>query len=114
MATNEQTVDTALYEREKGTYHKILIGLLILTAITFVQPHLFLAHATFEAQLLIGFAKAWLIVAYYMHLKSEKPVIGIMVAFALMLVLFFFVTTIIDVHHFQFTDESYITNGTLK
>ena len=114
MATNSQTVDSGLYAREKGMYLKILIALLVLTAITFVQPYFFLKEMTFEAQLLIGFAKAWLIVAFYMHLKSEKPVLSIMVSFTLMLVLFFFVTTIIDVHHFQFADESYITNGTMK
>ncbi len=110
MATN--TIDAGLYEREKGMYLKILIGLLVLTALTFVQPHLFMAHATFEVQLLIAVAKAWLIVAYYMHLKSEKSVLGLMVTFAMILVVFFFTTTLIDVNHFQFADESYITTGT--
>jgi len=110
MGTN--TIDTGLYEREKGMYLKILIGLLVLTALTFVQPHLFMKDATFGVQLAIAGAKAWLIVAYYMHLKSEKSVLGLMVLFAMVLVLFFFTTTMIDVSHFQFADESYITTGT--
>ncbi len=112
MHTNTHEIDTGLYDREKGMYLKILIGLLVLTALTFVQPYIFFKHMTFEVQLLIAFAKAFLIVAYYMHLKSEKPVIGLMVAFAMLLVLFFFFTTMIDVSNFQFADESYITSAT--
>ena len=109
---NAQTVDTGMYEREKGMYVKVLIALLILTAITFAQPFVFFKSITFEAQILIAFAKAWIIVAYYMHLKNEKRVLGLMVAFSLMLVLFFFFVTMIDVSNFQFADESYITSAT--
>jgi cytochrome c oxidase subunit 4 len=114
MATDRQTIDTGLYDREKGMYLKILIGLLVLTALTFVQPFVLFKHATFEIQLLIAVAKAFLIVAFYMHLKSEKPVIGLMVTFAMILVVFFFTTTLIDVSNFQFADESFITTGIHK
>ena len=110
MAANEQKIDAELFDREKGMYLKILIALLALTALTFAQPYIVLKHYTFEVQMLIGFAKAWLIVAFYMHLKSEKPVLGLMVAFALMLVGFFFIVTLIDVSHFQFATESFITH----
>jgi caa(3)-type oxidase subunit IV len=96
------------YEDEKGRYYKVLIGLLLLTAVTFVQPYIF--HAgTFTAQMLIAVVKAWLIVMYYMHLKGEK-LIGVMVLFSMFLVFIFFIIVIgVDVVNFQFASESHIT-----
>jgi len=97
------------YKTERATYYKVLIGLLLLTAVTFIQPHLFMTHSTFLAQMLIAVVKAWLIVMYYMHLKGEK-LIGASVIFALLLVTVFFVIVIgIDVSNFQFGAESHIT-----
>ena len=97
------------YKAERSVYYKVLIGLLLLTAVTFVQPHLFMANATFLAQMVIAVAKAWLIVIYYMHLKGEK-LIGAMVIFSLALVLVFFIIVIgVDVANFQFGAESHIT-----
>ncbi len=105
MGTNT----TLNYKEERANYYKVLLGLLVLTAITFVQPHMFMAESTFLAQMIIAVAKAWLIVMYYMHLKGEK-LIGAMVWFALALVLIFFVIVIgIDVVNFQYVDESPIT-----
>jgi cytochrome c oxidase subunit 4 len=96
------------YNEEKGVYFKVLIGLLVLTAITFIQPSLFMAESTFLAQMIIAVIKAWLIVMYYMHLKGEKLIIG-MVWFTLSLVLVFFIIVIgIDVVNFQFGAESHI------
>lgn len=104
--------NTVNYSVEKKIYYKVLVGLLVLTAITFVQPHLFMTHSTFLAQMLIAVVKAWLIVIYYMHLKGEK-LIGAMVWFALALVTVFFIIVIgIDVAHFQFGNESYIIQDT--
>lgn len=96
------------YKEERARYYKVLIGLLLLTTVTFVQPYIF--HAgTFSAQMLIAVVKAWLILMYYMHLKGEK-LIGAMVIFALLLVLVFFVIVIgVDVTNFQYGAESYIT-----
>jgi caa(3)-type oxidase subunit IV len=111
MGTNTHQTDAATYEREKKGYYNVLIGLLVLTAITFAQPHYFLTSVTFEAQLFIGAVKAWLIVVYYMHLKGEK-LIGTTVVFALFLVAFFFIIVMIDVNHFQFGDVSHITSET--
>ncbi len=97
------------YKAERATYYKVLVGLLLLTAVTFVQPHLFMTHSTFLAQMLIAVVKAWLIVMYYMHLKGEK-LIGATVIFALFLVVVFFVIVIgIDVPNFQYSSESHIT-----
>jgi len=104
MDTNT-TID---YQVERKRYYKVLVGLLLLTAVTFVQPYIF--HAgTFTAQMFIAVIKAWLIVMYYMHLKGEK-LIGTMALFSLSLVFVFFVIVIgVDVANFQFGAESHIT-----
>ncbi len=81
---------TVNYEEDKKVYYKVLVGLLLLTAVTFIQPHLFMTHSTFLAQMLIALVKGWLIVMYYMHLKGEK-LITAMVWFALALVTVFFI-----------------------
>lgn len=101
--------NTVNYQEEKKIYYKVLVGLLVLTAITFIQPHMFMTHSTFLAQMLIAVVKAWLIVIYYMHLKGEK-LIAAMVWFSLALVAVFFIIVIgIDVANFQFGAESHIT-----
>ena len=102
MATNT-SVD---YNAEKGGYYKVLVGLLVLTAVTFIQPSMF-TEGTFAVQMLIGLTKAWLILMYYMHLKGEK-LIGYTVMFSVFLVVYFFIIVVIDVNDFQFTDDSHI------
>jgi len=100
---------TINYQEERKVYYKVLVALLILTAITFIQPHLFMTGSTFLAQMLIAVVKAYLIVMYYMHLKGEKLIIP-MVWFAMSLVTVFFIIVIgIDVANFQFGAESHIT-----
>lgn len=101
-------MDTNTYQSQRGLYYKILIGLLLLTTVTFIQPHMFMTGSTFMAQMAIAVVKAWLIVMYYMHLKGEK-LIGAMILFALALVLVFFIIVGIDVANFQFGAESHIT-----
>lgn len=102
--------NTINYEKERKGYYKILIGLLLLTSLTFIQPHIYTAN-TFASQMFIAVIKAWLILMYYMHLKGEK-LIGAMVIFALFLVSVFFIIIIgIDVPNFQFGAESYITSA---
>lgn len=101
-----KTID---YKKERSVYYKILVGLLVLTAVTFVQPHMFMTESTFLAQMLIAVAKAWLIVMFYMHLKGERLIIW-MTGFSLFIVFTFFAIVIgVDVQHFQFKDESHIT-----
>jgi len=105
MSTNAN-VD---YQAEKGGYYKVLVGLLILTTITFIQPSMFLTDATFGVQMLIGLVKALIILFYYMHLKGET-LIGWTVSFAVFIVVFFFSIVIFDVQNFQFSDESHISS----
>ena len=100
---------TKTYEEERAGYYKILVGLLLLTAVTLIQPHYFLENATFGIQMFIGVIKAWMIVMYYMHMKGEK-LIGASVVFAMFLVAFFFVIVMIDVNNFQYGDVSHITS----
>ena len=104
MVTNND----AQYYEDRARYYKVIVGLLLLTTITFIQPHMFLTSVTFGAQLFIALIKAILIVFYYMHLKGET-LIGWTVIFAMSLVTFFFIVVMTDVHHFQFKDVSHIT-----
>lgn len=98
------------YKSENGLYWKVLFGLLVLTAVTLVQPSMFMAESTFALQMFIGLIKAWLIVFYYMHLKGEK-LIASTVWFALSLVAYFFLIVVIDVNRFQYKDGSHITDA---
>ena len=108
MGTNTKTID---YKKDRAVYYKILVGLLLLTAVTFVQPHLFMHESTFLAQMLIAVVKGWLILMFYMHLKGEKLIIW-MTGFSLFIVFTFFAIVIgVDVQKFQFQDESYITKS---
>ncbi len=100
------------YKTLKAGYYKVLIGLLVLTTITFVQPYMFMIDSTFGIQMLIGTVKAWIILMYYMHLKGEK-LIGWTVIFAVALVVVFFIIVVTDVKHFQFKDASHITSQEL-
>ena len=96
------------YAEEKGGYYKVLVGLLLLTVVTLVQPGMFLTNATFGVQMFIGLIKAWMILMYYMHLKGEK-LIMLTVIFSLFLVTVFFTIVGIDVANFQYGDVSHIT-----
>jgi len=105
------STETKTYKEEYAGYWKVLAGLLLLTALTFIQPTMFMQDATFTIQMLIGTVKAWLILMYYMHLKGEKLIITFMY-FSLFIVLTFFVIVIgIDVVNFQFEGLSHITAG---
>ncbi len=103
-------MDSKQYEIERKFYYKVLFGLLFMTALTFIQPHIYVA-GTFISQMVIAVIKAWMIIMFYMHLKGDK-LIGAMGVFALALVLVFFIIVIaVDVTNFQFGAESYITSA---
>jgi len=100
---------TKTYAEERNGYIKILVGLLLLTAVTFIQPHMFLTDMNLGVQMFIGLVKAYLILAYYMHLKGETQIIWFG-GFSLFIVLIFFIIVIgFDVANFQYMDESHIT-----
>lgn len=97
------------YKKERSHYYKVLLGLLLLTAVTFVQPHLFMTESNFVAQMAIAVVKAWLIIMYYMHLKGET-LIGVMGLFSLFIVATFMVIVIgFDIANLQYGAENYIT-----
>jgi len=103
-------MDIKQYQAERKVYYKVLLGLLLLTTLTFIQPFVYQA-GTFTSQMLIAVVKAWLILMYYMHLKGDK-LLGAMVWFTLFLVAVFFIIVVaVDVAHFQFGAESYITSA---
>lgn len=82
-------------------YTKILGGLLLLTLLTFIQPSLFHLSPgkTAGVQMLIAAIKVGLIVAYYMHLRSETAYLKgyVIMAFSILMILFLIVG--IDVHY---------------
>ena len=82
-------------------YTKVLVGLLLLTLLTFVQPVLYhlTPDKTAGVQLLISAMKIGLVGAFYMHLRSEKAYLKGYVVMALMILLIFFVIVGIDVAH---------------
>jgi caa(3)-type oxidase subunit IV len=97
------------YKKEQTHFFKVLIGLLILTAVTFIQPHMFFTESNFAAQMFIAVIKAWLIIMYYMHLKGET-LISWMAGFSLFIVFTFFAIVIgVDVQQFQYQEQSHIT-----
>jgi caa(3)-type oxidase subunit IV len=69
-------METVELNKHMAKYAKIFTLLILLTMVTFIQP-LFITfgiEGVFVAQMLIATAKAYLIVAFYMHLK-ESPVL---------------------------------------
>ncbi len=98
------------YIEQRNRYFKVLGLLLLLTALTLIQPSMFLSDYTLATQLFIAVVKAWLILMYYMHLKGEKQIITFGY-FALFIIAVFFTIVIgFDVANFQFQDVSYITS----
>jgi caa(3)-type oxidase subunit IV len=103
-------MDKIQYQKERKLYYKVLFGLLFMTALTFIQPFVYV-EGTFVSQMVIAVIKAWMIIMFYMHLRGDK-LIGAMGVFSLSLVLVFFIIVIaVDVTHFQFGAESYITSA---
>ena len=56
---------------------RVWVGLLVLTAIEVVLAYVHLGQALMLT-LLMGFSlvKAWMIIAYFMHLKFDRPALG--------------------------------------
>lgn len=80
-------------------YTKVLVGLLLLTLLTFIQPTLYhlTPGNTASVQLGISIIKIGLVSAFYMHLRSENAYLKGYIVMALIIMLIFFVIVGIDV-----------------
>lgn len=95
---NNQEFTNEMFTSYFIMYAKILAFLIILTGITFVQP-LFIPkdiEGTLFLQLSISTIKAFLILAYYMHLKYESTLFKGIVYFTGSILLIFFILVGID------------------
>lgn len=79
-------------------YLKVFIALIILTALTFLQPYILPSslHGTVTIQIFIACLKTILIVSYYMHLRYETALFRYIVLFAVITLAIFFVITATD------------------
>jgi caa(3)-type oxidase subunit IV len=86
-------------EYSVALYTKVLLGLLLLTLLTFVQPPIYhlTPGKTIVVQLVIAFMKIGLVITYYMHLRSEKEYLKWYLVMAAGIVLIFFIIVGIDV-----------------
>lgn len=86
-------------EHPVALYSKVLLGLLLLTLLTFMQPFVWhlMPEKTAAVQLLIAAIKIGLVVAYYMHLRSETAYLKGYVAMAVLILMIFFLIVGIDV-----------------
>lgn len=86
------------HEMTAQKYIKIFIALIILTALTFLQPLIIPSNVsnTVLMQLFISCLKTVLIVSYYMHLKYETALFRYIVLFAVVTLSIFFIITATD------------------
>lgn len=86
------------HEMTAQKYIKIFIALIILTALTFLQPFIIPSNVsnTVLMQLFISCLKTVLIVSYYMHLKYETALFRYIVLFAVVTLSIFFIITATD------------------
>lgn len=80
-------------------YVVILVALLVLTFASIGITSIELAGLTVAAALLFAVVKTYLVLVYFMHLKYDKPYIGIMVGFVFLLFLVVIVITFLDYHY---------------
>jgi len=79
-----------------ATYNKILLTLIILTAITVGAAFLHFGVFNVAIALFIATVKAGLVVAYFMHVKFEKPIILVLVLYPLLILALMIVGTLGD------------------
>lgn len=80
-------------------YVVILVALLILTFASIGITSIELGGLTVAAALLFAVIKTYLVLVYFMHLKYDKPYIGIMVGFVFLLFLVVIIITFLDYHY---------------
>jgi cytochrome c oxidase subunit IV len=79
-----------------SVYAKVLITLLILTALTILAPSLNLTAFTVLIALVIASTKAGIVLAYFMHLRMESRLFKILVIMVLMIYAAVIVLTFAD------------------
>jgi cytochrome c oxidase subunit IV len=70
---------------EYPLYGKVLIGLLVLTALTILFPWLNLTAFTVLIALILASTKAGIVLTYFMHLKMEYILLKILVIMVLLI-----------------------------
>jgi cytochrome c oxidase subunit 4 len=70
---------------EYPLYGKVLIGLLVLTALTILFPWLNLTAFTALIALILASTKAGIVLTYFMHLKMEYILLKILVIMVLLI-----------------------------
>jgi cytochrome c oxidase subunit IV len=77
-------------------YVIILVVLLVLTFASIAVTNIELRGLTVAAALLFAVVKTFLVLTYFMHLKYDKPYIGIMVGLVFLLFLVVIIITFLD------------------
>jgi cytochrome c oxidase subunit IV len=77
-------------------YVIILVVLLVLTFASIAVTNIELRGLTVAAALLFAVIKTFLVLTYFMHLKYDKPYIGIMVGLVFLLFLVVIIITFLD------------------
>ncbi len=78
------------------TYFFILLALLLFTFLSIGITSIELGELTVAGALLFASIKSYLVLTYFMHLKSDKPYIRIMVGFVLLLFIALLTITFLD------------------
>ena len=78
------------------TYFFILLALLLFTFLSIGITSIELGELTVAGALLFASIKSYLVLTYFMHLKSDKPYIRIMVGFVLLLFIALLTITFFD------------------
>src|SRR5512141_1123155 len=81
----------------------VLVGLLLLTALTVAVAGLNLGAASLWIALAIATAKAFLVALYFMHLRWDRPFNGVLFLVALIFILLFVGIALMDTVSYQST-----------
>jgi cytochrome c oxidase subunit 4 len=99
MSTHTETTHAAHAHEEHGgpgLYVKILVALLILTAITVGAAYIDLGSGNVVVALIIATIKASLVALFFMHLRWEKPVNSIIAVAGFLFLGIFLMFDLID------------------
>ena len=81
------------------TYFVILIFLLLFTSLSVLITHIDLGSYSVAGALIFSSLKSFLVLAFFMHLKFDKPYIKIMVGFVIAVFLALILITFIDYYY---------------